>query len=108
MEGAAELIEPEHSSLSMRTQCKLLGIARSSLDYVPVARSADETRLKRLLDEIYMLDPSVGMAGLEAGVDRWMKHYNTWRPHQALGNETPAQTYRAKPAPATSLTKKAA
>ncbi|MBL9142961.1 MAG: transposase [Verrucomicrobiaceae bacterium] len=36
------------------------------------------------------------MAELESGVDRWMKHYNHWRPHQALGNETPGVKYRPK------------
>jgi putative transposase len=70
VERAAELIEPKHPSLSMRTQCKLLGIARSSLDYAPVAKSADETRLKRLLDEIYMLDPSVGSRRLVTVLER--------------------------------------
>ncbi len=289
MERAAELIEPDHPHLSMRSQCKLLGVARSSLDYVPVAEAPENTRLKRILDETYMIDPSVGsrrlvsvlerdhglvinrkrlqrlkremgletiyckprtsiadkahriypyllrnkevsmadevwcadityvpmargnaylcavmdwhtrcvlgwavsntmdtglcllalerakaragcvpeifntdqgsqftseewtgrlkewgvqismdgrgrwmdnvfierlwrsikyediylkeypnVAELEAGVDRWMKHYNTWRPHQALGNETPSQMYRPKPVPAASLTKRAA
>jgi hypothetical protein len=53
VERAAELIEPNHPSLSMRTQCKLLGIARSSLDYVPVAEVPENTRLRRILDETY-------------------------------------------------------
>jgi len=70
VERAAELIEPDHPHLSMRTQCKLLGIARSSLDYVPVAESADEARLKRLLDETYMIDPSVGSRRLVTVLER--------------------------------------
>jgi putative transposase len=31
---------------------------------------------------------------LEVGVNRWMKQYNTWRPHEALGNKTPNEVYR--------------
>lgn len=44
----------------MRTQCELLSIARSSLDYVPVAEREDDAKLMRLLDEIYLRDPCLG------------------------------------------------
>jgi putative transposase len=44
----------------MRTQCKILSISRSSLDYVPVEESADDTSLKRIIDELYMRDPCLG------------------------------------------------
>lgn len=44
----------------MRKQCELLGIARSTVDYKPVAESAEDLRIKRLLDEIYMIDPCLG------------------------------------------------
>jgi putative transposase len=33
---------------------------------------------------------------LDQGVKRWMKHYNTWRPHAALGNKTPLVTFRPR------------
>ena len=47
---------------------------------------------------------------LETGIAQWMERYNTWRPHQALGNETPAHVYEThrKPEPKTSQWKKAA
>jgi len=47
---------------------------------------------------------------LETGIAQWMERYNTWRPHQALGNETPAHVYEThrKPEPMTSQWKKAA
>lgn len=32
---------------------------------------------------------------LEEGVKSWMERYNQWRPHQALGNKTPAQVYES-------------
>lgn len=46
----------------MRTQCELLGVSRSSLDYMPVAETAENVRIKRLLDELYLRDPLPGIA----------------------------------------------
>jgi len=70
VERTAELIEPNHPSLSMRTQCKLLGVARSSVDYVPVAEKPEDARLKRVLDELYMLDPCLGSRRLVTILER--------------------------------------
>jgi len=55
-----ELVEKNHPKLSMRKQCKLLGVARSSVDYQAVAENPEDIRIKRLLDEIYMIDPCLG------------------------------------------------
>jgi putative transposase len=44
----------------MRTQCQLLGVARSSLDYVPVEETVLNARIKRLLDELYLREPCLG------------------------------------------------
>ena len=44
----------------MRTQCHLLEVARSTVDYVPQPESALNLRLKRLLDELYLIDPCLG------------------------------------------------
>ena len=44
----------------MRTQCKLLSLARSSVSYMPVAECEDDIKLMRLLDEIYLRDPCLG------------------------------------------------
>lgn len=46
-------------------------------------------------EDIYLREYAT-VDALEAGVDRWMKHYNTWRPHQHLGNGTPEEAYRPK------------
>lgn len=56
----SELVEPDHPSLSLRTQCRLLGISRSSLDYQPVAVPDHDQFCKRLLDEIHLQDPCLG------------------------------------------------
>ena len=44
----------------MRKQCKLLGVARSSVAYQAVVENPEDIRIKRLLDEIYMVDPCLG------------------------------------------------
>lgn len=70
MERAAGLIEAQHPKLSMRTQCKLLGVARSSLSYVPVAEARENVRIKRLLDELYLRDPCLGSRRLVTVLER--------------------------------------
>lgn len=70
MERTAGLIEPQHPKLSMRTQCELLGVSRSSLDYVPVAEAAENVRIKRLLDELYLRDPCLGSRRLVTVLER--------------------------------------
>lgn len=47
-------------------------------------------------EDIYLREYAT-VVGLEQGVEHWMKHYNTWRPHQEFGNRTPAEVYRPKP-----------
>ncbi|MBN8420065.1 MAG: transposase [Verrucomicrobia bacterium] len=54
----------------MRTQCELLGVSRSSLDYVPVAEAAENVQIKRLLDEIYLRDPCLGSRRLVTVLER--------------------------------------
>lgn len=60
MKDRIELVDKSHPELSVRKQCELLGVARSSLDYRPVPESAEDLRIKRLLDEIYLRDPCLG------------------------------------------------
>lgn len=47
-------------------------------------------------EEIYLKEHAT-LPALIAGLERWFMRYNTWRPHQALGNRTPEAAY-AKPA----------
>src|SRR5947208_7418664 len=44
-EGKRSLIEPAHPELSVRRQCELLGLNRSSLYYGPVPEAADNLPL---------------------------------------------------------------
>jgi putative transposase len=54
------LIESDHPELSVRRQCELLGLSRSSLYYEPVLETPDNLRLMRLLDEEYTAHPFLG------------------------------------------------
>jgi putative transposase len=44
----------------MRKQCELLGVARSTLSYEPVEASAEDVRILRIMDELYLRDPCLG------------------------------------------------
>ena len=60
MRDRIELVDKQHPGLSVRKQCELLGVARSLVDYQAVAECEEDLRIKRLLDEIYMIDPCLG------------------------------------------------
>jgi len=47
-------------------------------------------------EDIYLREYA-SIAALEAGLRRWFGQYNCWRPHDALGGETPAQAHGKKP-----------
>ncbi len=44
-------------------------------------------------EEIYLHEHAT-IPVLHQGLDRWFERYNTWRPHEALGNLTPTVVYR--------------
>ncbi len=48
----------------MRKQCELHGVARSTVSYQAVPEDPEDIRIKRLLDEIYMVDPCLGSRNL--------------------------------------------
>ena len=54
----------------MRRQCELLGVARASVDYQPVAENEEDLRIKRLLDEYYLIDPCLGTRRLKTLLKR--------------------------------------
>src|SRR5213082_627045 len=54
------LIEAGHPELSVRRQCALLGLSRSSLYYEPAAETAENLRLMRLIDQEYTAHPFLG------------------------------------------------
>jgi putative transposase len=54
------LIEPTHPALSVRDQCELLGLNRSTYYYVPATESPLNLQLMRLIDEQYLRTPFYG------------------------------------------------
>lgn len=54
------LVDIDHETLSVRRQCELLGLARSSCYYEAVPESAENLGLMRLLDEQYLRTPFYG------------------------------------------------
>src|ERR1035437_2083564 len=53
-------IDPQHPRLSVQQQCELLGLALSSYYYQPRPESAENLRLLRRLDELYLECPFFG------------------------------------------------
>lgn len=65
-EGKRPLIEVGHAALSVRRQCALLGLSRSSLYYAPAEETAENLRLLRRLDEQYTACPFYGSRRMTA------------------------------------------
>jgi putative transposase len=55
-----ECIDAEHPRLSLRRQCELLGLNRSSWYYEPLEESAENLALMRKIDEQYLKTPCYG------------------------------------------------
>ena len=64
-------IEPGHPQLSVRQQCELLGLNRSSWYYEPLGESAENLALMRRIDEQYLKTPCCGRRkmGETLGID---------------------------------------
>src|SRR3990172_8099332 len=63
-------IEVEHAVLSVRRQCRLLGLARSGLYYEPQGESAENLALTRRIDEAYTAWPFYGVRKMTAHLER--------------------------------------
>lgn len=59
MKSRRRLVKPK-VGVSMRRQCELLGVSRSSLYYEPVEPDAEELALMRRLDELHLEHPTFG------------------------------------------------
>ena len=54
------MIEPKHRKISVRRQCQLLVLPRSSLYYLAQSESDEDLRLMREIDELHLLYPFFG------------------------------------------------
>ena len=78
------MIERNHPELSVRRQCELIGLNRSSLYYQPVGESAYNLRLMRLLDEQYTRTPFYGWPRMTAWLRREGHEVNPKRVRRLL------------------------
>lgn len=60
MEVLRELIDAESAELSVRRQCEMLGLSRSTLYYESVEETETNLSLMRLIDEQYLATPFYG------------------------------------------------
>lgn len=91
MRERSKLVDKGHPKVSMRKQCKLLAVARSSVDYQPVGESQEDLDFKRILDEIYLADPCLGsrrlVTILERDYDRKVNRKRLCRLRREMGQE---------------------
>jgi len=64
------MIEPGHFELSVRRQCELIGLNRSTLYYQPAGESAYNLELMRLIDRQYTKTPFYGWPRITAYLQR--------------------------------------
>ena len=63
------MIEPKHRKISVRRQCQLLALPRSSLYYLVAPESDEDLRLMREIDELHLLYPFFGSRQMT----RWLR-----------------------------------
>jgi putative transposase len=59
-------LDPAHPSISLRRQCDLLGLPRSTAYYTPVSASEEKLALMRQIDALYLESPSSGSRTIAA------------------------------------------
>ena len=64
-------MDRDHPDISVRRQCELLGVSRSSYYYQAAETSAEDLRLMRLIDEQYLRTPFFGSRQMTA----WLKRF---------------------------------
>jgi putative transposase len=73
------LVESDHPDLSVRRQCELLGLNRSTLYYEPTGATPEDLRLMRLIDEQYTACPFYGSRRMTAWLTRRGEEVNRKR-----------------------------
>ena len=94
------MIEPVHSQLSIRRQCELIDLSRSSYYYAPAGESPLNLLLMRLIDEQYTRTPFYGRHKIAAHLKRQGYDVN----HKRVGRLTRKMGLQAiYPRPRTSI-----
>ena len=61
-------MEPDHASISLRRQCDLLGLPRSTAYYTPIPESQENLTLMKDIDAIYLDNPSYGSRSIASSL----------------------------------------
>jgi putative transposase len=64
------MVEPFYPGLSVRDQCELLGLNRSTYYYEPAAETEENLRLMRQIDELHLKHPTFGSPRVTAWLRR--------------------------------------
>ena len=70
LEQKRDLVEPEHPDLSIRRQCEVLSLNRSSLYYQPAEVSQEMLTLLNRVDELFTAHPFYGQRKLSQALKR--------------------------------------
>ncbi len=65
------MVNRQHPSLSVVSQCRLLGISRSGLYYQPAGISEEDLTLMKLIDRQYLATPFYGSRKIAA----WLRNH---------------------------------
>lgn len=84
LEGKLAMIDKTAKNLSLRKQCKLLGLNRSNLYYKASSESDENLTLMRILDEEYTRHPFKGVLRMEVYLRELGYHVNTKRARRLL------------------------
>jgi putative transposase len=70
--------------LSVRSQCELLMVSRSSLYYKPVGESEKNLELMTIMDRLFVKDPTLGVLGMQDELEEKCIHVNEKRIRRLL------------------------
>ena len=78
MSALLGLVDRE-SSLSIRRQCEIMGISRSSWYYEPVGEKPENLALMGIMDRLFLEDPTLGVLGMQDELRDLGLYYNVKR-----------------------------
>jgi putative transposase len=90
-------VDPRHATISVRRQCELLGLSRSSYYYERVKESSDDLRLMRFIDEQYLRTPFFGSRQMVRSLYRQLREHVNRKHVQRLMRKMGIEAIYPKP-----------
>ena len=113
------LVQKGRKGLSIRKQCKLLGVSINAIYYKPKGERPENEEAMKKMDRFFSMDgrgrakdniwierfwrtikreyiylnPCDNAIELRKGIEKFMQYYNTERHHQGIDNEIPQRKY---------------